>query len=393
MNVLYISSKPAYPIVDGGAFATAAFLKTLLFQEIAVDYLFISTPKHPFKKEHFPKDFFQKLNVAQQEIDTSINIFDAFKYLFNSKSYNVARFYSKKMSELIIGRLREKTYDVIVLDSLFTTCYVEDIKSVSSCPIFVRTHNVEGDIWDGYAKNAKGLKAIYLNKLAKDIRKYEIEILNRVDGILAITHEDLARFDSLGIQPKKKVIPVAIDCKKNKANYKNNEVYHLGAMNWYPNRESVDKLIEIWPQVRNKINEAKLTIAGKETCDFYTSQPKLGIDVIGFVDDPTSFAYEKGILAAPIISGSGIRIKILEAMAAGIPVVSTKIGAQGINDNNSTNLLVAETDEELINSIIELINSKEKREEIGQNAFNYICKNHNIAQISQNLIEFFKSKK
>lgn len=391
MKVLYISSKPAYPVVDGGSHATAAFLDTLLESNFEVDYLFISTPKHRFQKDKFPTHIVEKVNLGQTEIDTSVKILPAIQHLFNKKSYNVSRFYSKEMSQLISKRINEKQFDVVVLDSLFTTCYLEDIKSISSAKILVRTHNVEGDLWLCYANNSSGLKSIYLNKLAKDISHFEKEILSKADGILTITKDDADRFSQLGITTEKHVCPVAIPSRDYSAKYQHNKVYHLGSMDWEPNRESVDKLIEVWPTIRSRNSQAQLAIAGKHADQFYSSDSENGINVIGFVDDPTEFAVSQGILVAPIHSGSGVRIKILEAMSIGIPVISTEIGAMGIDYKSTNCLRVIQTDNELIDATLELINSEEKRTEIGQNALDYIRKNHNIAEISRSLIEFIQS--
>ena len=101
MNALYITSKPIFPTVDGGNVASGSFLKCLITSGINVKHLTISTEKHPFKKDKYPLEIKQRTNPESVFIDTRIRPLTALKHLFVRGSYNINRFHSTKMEELI----------------------------------------------------------------------------------------------------------------------------------------------------------------------------------------------------------------------------------------------------------------------------------------------------
>ena len=391
MKVLYVSSKPAYPKTDGGTFAVASFLETLLAANFQVNYLTIATEKHPFAASNFPKRILENIKIESCFVDTSVRPLNAFFHLFKKGSFNVDRFHSDEMSKKIRTLLTTEECDIVILDSLFSTSYLTTIRSHFNGKILIRTHNVEGDLWSFYAANATGIKSLYLNKLAKDLQKYETSVLQSCDGILSISDADIERFSELGITTISHTLPVGLSNETPRMNYTHNTVYHFGSMNWEPNRESVDQLLSVWDRVLEKVPSAKCVIAGSDSATYYSSDQSKNIEVIGFVEDSVQFSQEMGILVAPILTASGIRIKILEAMNAGIPIITTTIGALGIDHTANNCLIIADTNEILVEKIIELIENNALREEIGTNGRDYLVKNHNIADTSQKLIEFVRA--
>jgi glycosyltransferase involved in cell wall biosynthesis len=162
-------------------------------------------------------------------------------------------------------------------------------------------------------------------------------------------------------------------------------------MEWSPNIEAVLDLTELMPELRKRNPQLELHIAGMKSVEVLFADPKNGVFVHGFVDSVADFIGKYGILAAPIQFASGVRIKFLEAMAMGIPIVTTPAGALGIDHKGKDCLYVAETNEAFVDAIIELSTNPEKRKEIGANAIHYIEKNHNIDAISQKIVETFEA--
>ena len=364
------------------------FMKCLLHQNIEVKHICISTNKHTFSNNAYPSQL--KIEVDNHYINTDITPIKALKELFSKGSYNINRFYCDGLANKISKELVQENYDCIILESLFTTKYIETMRSISDVPIFLRTHNIEHKITSDLAKNASGLKKIYLNKLAKDLKSYEIETLKTVDGILSISKDDTAQIKELAISTSIKTISVSVNCPKVVNKYNSEGIFHLGSMNWEPNLEAVDRLIKLFPQIKNAIPSCKLHIAGSASDAHNLMQQEKGIYYDGFVNDINEYASDKGILVSPIISGSGIRIKILEMMAIGIPVITTELGASGVNYVNGKELIIANSDEELTKASIDLIKNKKKRQELGENGIHYIRKNHNIESISKEILEFIE---
>lgn len=390
MRALYITNKPIYPKVDGGCVAMDNFLKCLLQAKFEVKHLCISTNKHPFNLDAYPTDLQDLLNIEHRHIDTDVTPIRALKGLIEKGSYNINRFHSSEFKSLIEHELKSSKFDCVILESLYTTTYVDAIRSTNNVKIFVRTHNLEHKITSDLTNNASGLKKAYLSKLAKDLKKYEVNILNQVDGILSISEDDTKQMSSLGIKTPIKTIGVAIQIPNETNEYDANRIFHLGSMNWQPNIEAVERLLRVFPKIKQFKSDCELHIAGSSVDGTYKTKPDKHIFFDGFVDDINHFALKNGILITPIISGSGVRIKILEMMAIGIPIITTTLGALGINSTDSNCLLIAESDEEIIENALELIENKGLRKEIGTNAIEYIRKNHNIESISNDIIEFIE---
>ena len=392
MKVLYISNKPIYPKVDGGCVAMDNFLQCLLHRNIKVKHLLIHTNKHPYIPENYPSELSKKIQPQGVFIDTNVSPKSALKHLFKQGSYNVARFYSEEMEQLIAEQLQADDYSAVILESLFVAPYLEIIRKNFDGKVFIRTHNVESDIWEDLAKSTRNFaRASYMRKLAKDLRKYELEILQKFDGILALSSDDVLRFSEMQIKTKCTVIPVTVEPEEESTNtYENANFFHLGVMNWRPNIEAVERLIKLFPSIRKEIPVAELHIAGKYSQQEFQENKQDGVFVHGFVECSKSFSQGTGILVSPILSGSGIRIKILEAMALGIPCITTQRGAQGINHSQSKCIVVVESDAEIVQESIHLARDKKFREEIGKNARDYIRKNHNIESVSSEIVEFIE---
>lgn len=391
MKLLFFTSKPIYPSVDGGCFASEKFLSCLLHANADVQYATLSTNKHPFDLTLFPKELTKRINPIDYYVDTDVRAIDAFKSLFSSKSYNIERFYSSEVEALLVDLIKAEAFDGIVFDSLYTLPYLKEVRSNFKGKLAVRAHNVEHRLWQHYAFEASGLKKWYLKRLARDLKQFELKKLSKVDAILSISNDDTTDFKKMGIQTKIVNVPVSIETKTNDVRTVSHRIYHLGMMNWEPNQQAVNQLIEWMPELRDRIPNLELHIAGSKSEEFIQQDQELGIFVHGFVESVDDFAQNHGILVSPLRAASGVRIKFLEAMALGIPIVTTTLGALGIDHSNSNCLCIADTKEAFFNHIEELSTNASKREEIGLNALNYIDKNHNIDTISQTIVEVFET--
>jgi glycosyltransferase involved in cell wall biosynthesis len=385
MRILYLTNKPIFPIVDGGCKAMHQFLKCLIQCDYTVEHICLSTHKHAFDLENYPKSILDKISTSSFEVDTRIKLLPALKSFFNRKSFVVSRFDNSAFHSTLEVLFSKEEFTHVILESLFTTPYIDAIRKYTDAKIIVRTHNVEHKIWKQLALNTNNpFKKFYFNRLSADLKKYEIEILKKADFIAAITEEDLSAFEELGIKTAKTVIPIAIDLSENHVDYSVSNLFFIGSMNWKPNIEAVDWLVnEILPAVKIVYPKIELHLAGSYMEKQFPTSGIKGIINHGFVSDSHKFMQNNGLLISPIRSGSGVRVKLLEAMALGVPVVTTKIGAVGIQHNNCVYL--AETTAEFVSQIIELIKFQEKRMALGGKARNFIEDNNSVNSISNYL--------
>lgn len=385
MKCLYITSKPIYPIIDGGCFAMDSFLKLLIASDFEVDHIAISTQKHPFDPTAYPSN----IEVESVFIDTAVKPLQALKYLIKKGSYNVERFHSDDVQSTIDRKVKQDQFDFIILDSLYSTTYLRQIRSIFKGKVFLRSHNCEAQIWFDLAENERNIsKSVYYKKLARDLQAYEFEVLKNVDGVLAISSEDLDQFNMLNSNINACVIPVQLSPDPNDEDVAPNRIFHLGNMDWVPNVEAVDRLINI--HQKSKVNQPELTlhIGGRNSEKKYNVDSKEGVVVDGFVESLKTYSKENGILVSPISSSSGVRIKILEMMSYGVPIITTEAGARGIFPEGKEVICIADDDSEIVKAINDLSVDQIRLNKMKKDAIQYITDHHDISKISNTLKQF-----
>lgn len=394
MKILLITHKPIFPLIDGGCIAMKEFMQNLLHLDFEIQNISISTSKHPFDLNEYPEEIQKSIQPESVFLNTKVNPLKAIQALIKGDSYNVSRFYSSDFEKLIIEKINNSTFDFILLESAFLLPYLPAIRKNFSGKVLVRTHNVEYKIWERMASFEKNfLKKKYLQKLAKDLKSYEIQHLKKVDGLICISDLDKRTFQAHGIYIPMVTIPVSMkvnDAFKFDGNSK--DIFFLGAMNWQPNVEAVESLLkDIFPKIRTKFPQTKLHLAGSYMSSKLTNLKQENVVVHGRIKDVNQFMSAHGILVVPLKSGSGIRIKILEAMSVATPVIATSVGFEGIAVLNRIEGIVANSTQEFYDAICDLIESPELAQAIGQKGQNKILLKYSQEQVSNKLYEFLKS--
>ena len=396
MRVLQICHKPPLPSIDGGCIAINNISRGLIKELKSIKVLTINTLKHPFDLKHYDQNYLEKSKIESTFVDTKLNIVDAFSNLVTYDSYNISRFFSPDFNELIIKTLKSESFDIILLESLFTTPYIETLKTYSSAKIILRSHNLEYIIWKRLSKESTNpAKKIYLKLLSSQLKQYELDIFNKIDGIATISEEDKRKYNELNCPVKIETIPFGIETQKYKVSRNENKAlkfFHIGAMDWKPNLEAVSWLLnEIWPRIQKQIPNAELHLAGKNMPDWLFKNSKHNIFNHKEVKDSSKFIIENDIMIVPLLSAGGIRVKIIEGMAYGKAIISTQIGAEGINYKSGENIIIA-NDPEDFSEKVKRISSKELDYiKIGQKAREHVTNNYDQQIISKKLISFFES--
>ncbi len=402
MKILQICPKVPFSPKDGGSLAMNILTEGLISQGNIVHVLAISTPQYFIKEETIEVDYRNKTNYQSVYIDTSVKAFPAFLNLFSSKSYNVIRFYSKEFEEALIQRLSSEQYDVIQLESIFVTPYLATIRKHSTAKVILRSHNVEFMIWERLTKNTEsGFKRMYLNFLFKRLKKYELGLLNKYDAIATITELDAMIYKKEGCVLPMITIPFGIDVEKYKIDNSKIEkfsLFHLGAMDWRPNIDGITWFLKnSWMKIVAKHPSAKLYLAGRNMPDeLYKlnvsgSESLSNVTIEGEITNAHRFINSKSIMIVPLQSGGGMRVKIIEGMALSKAIVSTTIGAEGIDCESKKNILIADSEQEFIDAIDKCLSDSEFSEMIGKNARRLVETKYDNQLISNKLSDFYKS--
>ncbi len=396
MKVLQLCHKPPYPPIDGGCIAINNISMGLIQEGVDLKLLTISTHKHPFNPGKIPKEWMKSTKAQGVFVDTKLNIVDAFSSLVTNDSYNISRFFSADFDILIANILAEEEFDVIHLESLFMTPYIHTIKRLSNAKIILRSHNLEYMIWQRMATaSTQKMKKMYLQHLARQLKEYELDKITQVDGIASISPRDAIHYADLGCNVPIVTIPFGLNLEEYIPSERPSSsigLFHLGAMDWMPNIEGVDWFFKkIWGNILKSFPEIQFYLAGKSSDAYRAPKKPKNIHYLGEVPDAKEFINNHDVMIVPLLSGGGIRIKIIEGMALGKTIISTSIGAEGIVYQDGVNILIADTPEEMLKAITTLIEDPNLIKTIGEAARKNVERNYDNNVLSKKLISFYNS--
>jgi polysaccharide biosynthesis protein PslH len=394
MKILQLCHKPPFPPVDGGAIAMNNITQGLLKMGHEVKVITVSTQKHQLNIGELPEEYKKKTNIEGVYIDTAVKRKDAFFNLFSKRSYNIERFICDKLSAKIQFALKTNSFDLVIIEGLFVAPYLKVIRKSFKGKVVLRTHNIEYRIWERMSENASNpIKKNYLRLLANRLKEFEIKSFNRVDGICAMTQIDSKEISKLSPGVALGTFPSGYQKEEGDGEFsevvEEKALFHIASMDWQPNQEAVDWFLsEVWPVVISKNKQAKIYLAGREMPDRYKKLNMDGVHVVGEVAVAKEFYASKKIMIVPLLSGSGMRVKIIEGMAMGKTIVSTSVGAEGIHVTHGENILIADTAELFANEILKTLEDDDFCDELSKNAQELIANEYNNDVVCAKLIQF-----
>lgn len=392
MKFLQICSKPPIPLVDGGAIAMHALTESLLINGHQVKVVCIFTDKHDFMPEKMPASYIKETDIEGVYVDTKLNALDVFSNFITRDPYNLNRFFSVDMDIRLTRILQREKFDFIILESLFTTPYLSTLRRNSSAKIILRSHNIEHHIWNKLANGERNiLKKIYLKYLSRKLQNAEISAWRSVDATACISETDTVVTQAFCKSKPVFLLPLATQPKDPIQYELENSCYHIGSMDWLPNIEAMDWFIEdIWPKIHNALPQYHYHFAGRSMPNRFTNYNSLNIHCHGEVESSEDFMRSHGIMIVPLRSGSGIRVKILQAFAMGIPVIATELAVRGLSVQNQEHYIQANSSSEWIAALNQL-SSLSERKRIGTNAIQFISNEYNAKKIGNNFVTTLKA--
>ena len=360
----------------------------------SVKVLCIRTPKHPMDPEDLPRPYVNATRIESSFVDTSLNAVDAFTDLITADNYNISRFFSPDMDILLIRTLSAEEFDVVLLESLFMTPYIATVRRYSKAPIILRSHNLEHVIQERIASGERNfIKRPYRRFLAKQLKEYELAVLDRVDGVAAISPSDAEHFAAHGKSTRIATIPFGVSPEEYDVAPPSERppvFFHLGSMDWLPNVEGIRWLLDqVWPKVIERHPKARLHLAGNQMPKDLLAMDLSGVQVKGRVKNANEYMAQRQVMVVPLFSGGGMRVKIIEGMAMGKCVISTPVGAEGIHVTDGKDILLARNATEFADRMDRVLDNPELAVRIGSNARKLIGSRYSDKRIVNDLVAFF----
>ena len=354
MHILQVCPRVPFPLTTGGAIAMYDVAAGLVQAGHRVTMLAINTPKH-YQPANALDHLGPNFRLVAVDVDTAITPVKALKNLLLSQQpYIVERFISPAVGERILKILRNEQIDIVQMEGTFVAWCAESlgrsyVAEQPMPPIVLRAHNLEHTIWKMLAGRERNpLKRLYLRDMAARLEQFERRHLPQFDAVAAITDEDAQRLRALGCPEPVVFIPAGADLSRFQPEPairpKPRTLFMIGSLNWLPNLEGLHWLLrEVWPTIHAEMPDVELHVAGSGTPEELLQPRSDGVVIHGFVDSAPAFMQQYELMLVPLLSGGGMRIKIIEGMALGKAILSTTLGAEGIAVRDGDDILLRDS--------------------------------------------------
>lgn len=368
MEVLFLTPEPPYPLHGGGAFRIASLLH--YFARFAqVDLLLISDSGRP---AGIPAGLVRSQYVIPLPRHSRAT---AARYLRNARRaiQGVPPLIDRVAG--LDGAIRQaiggRRYDLGVVEHFWCAPYVDLLKTCCRETV-LDMHNVESVLHQRCAAVSRGAVAAGHRRFGAASRKLERALLPRYGAVLAASEEDARTVRAIAPSTTVKVYPNAIPWVEMPHSAEKPRVVFSGNFEYHPNIDGVAFLVrEIWPRIREKARQAgsdvRLRLVGRGDSFMRHLLPggDTGIEVTGPVEDARAEIAQAQVVVVPVRTGSGTRIKILEAWAAGKAVVSTPLGAEGLGSQDGRNIVLEADAERFADRVVSLLSDTAARQRLG----------------------------
>ncbi len=397
MKILQICNKVPYPPRDGGAIAMLSLSRSLAAEGHEVVILAMNTEKHHSSPDQIPAGLTSHIRFLYVNTDTRIRLVPLlFNLLFSNLPYNAIRFDLPLFRERLIEILINESFDIVQLEGLYLKPYMEVIRHYHHGKIVYRAHNIESDIWLHLAIQTKNpFKRFYFNILAHRIYRYEKDFMNQYDVLLPITDTDANTFRELGNSKPAEIIPSGIpdeDLREESTEPDPYSLFYIGALDWIPNQEGLIWFIDkVWRNIKKQQPRFTFHVAGRNA-PVWIEEKCINNNIVfhGEVTDSLRFIDEHGIMIVPLFAGSGLRVKIIEAMARSKVIITTTLGAHGIKIEHGKHVLISDEATEMSNLIIQLPSNLELIYTLKKNSYLFIRDHFTDRNIVKKLLSVYQ---
>lgn len=328
----------------------------------------------------------------------------AVKSALLGKSYIVTRDFRREMLERFRQAVQKFQPDVVHVDHLQMAQFVD---FDSSYLTVLDQHNVEHIIVKRISETStNALLRAYARLEWPKLKKFERDACRRSNLVLAVSDQDAKELRNLMLPgahrqenatvPPVETVPIGVDFDSIplvERDPNSKDILFLGTMYWPPNIDCVLYFYrEILPMIKQKLPECTFTIAGQKpprAVQDLARDP--AVRVTGYVKDPRDVAAKCGVFVVPLRSGSGVRVKILDALAMGLPVVSTSIGAEGLAVKNGEHLLIADDAESFAEAVTTILNNKEVAQNLGLRGRELVRQEYSWQVVEKRLLDVYES--
>lgn len=296
---------------------------------------------------------------------------DYLRRLHSPAPYAVSRFACRRVQQAIGGLLEQRQFNIAVCD--FLDAAVNFPRNLRT-PVVLFQHNVESEIWRRHARiEVNPIKKLVYEMEFRKMLRYESATVRRFVRVIAVSEHD-RQLMGKWIEPARvSVVPTGVDLRQYRAASSKKDcqplVLFVGAMDWEPNSDAVQFFCsEIWPLVLEKVPQARFRIVGRNPGARVLKLASTSVHVTGHVPSVLEHLQQAAVVVVPLRIGGGTRLKIYEAMAMGKAVVSTSVGAEGLDVHPGKDILLEDRPHDFAQRTAMLLTDREVRDRFGKAA-------------------------
>lgn len=375
MRILWLKTELLHPVDKGGRIRTYHMLKELK-RHHHITYLALNDGTAAVDARERATEYCHQLisipHHSRAKFTPGFYV-DLTRNLLTRLPYFIMKYESAEMRRQISEHAARGEVDVIVCDFLMPSV---NLPHVLPCATVLFQHNVEAMIWKRHFEIQKNpLKKVYLHEQWRKAFAFEREMCRRFDQVAAVSQEDCETMRrEYGIWEVSDV-PTGVDTDYfHWSGAEERELYNLvftGSMDWLPNDDAMKFFIrEVLPLIKRRVPEVTLTVVGRKPYSHLLEMTKRdpSVTITGRVEDVRPYMAGASAYIVPIRIGGGTRLKIYEAMAMGMPVISTTVGAEGLPVGNERELLLADTPREFAEAVVRVLTNQTLARELGKRA-------------------------
>jgi glycosyltransferase involved in cell wall biosynthesis len=373
VKILWVKANKILPVHSGGDLRSFNILRQLAVRDEVIFFSYYDEGADPDYEKNLQEQLPGAVcvNTGRRQASRLARGMDYLLRLPQSAPYAVSRFGSGKVQQRLKRCLTEQRPDVVVCDFLDAAVNFPEQVTI---PAVLFQHNVESEIWRRHATNGSGpaRKLIYGLEFSKMLR-YEQKMVQRFDHVIAVSEHDKKLMKAWVDPARITVVPTGVDtgqfCPGPQPEQEKPLVVFVGAMDWEPNIDAAKYFCaEIWPLVLAKVPDAKFRIVGRNPDRRVQALAGNTVEVTGRVLSVVEHLRAAAVVVVPLRVGGGTRLKIYEAMAVGKAVVSTSVGAEGLDVHHGRDMILADSPVEFAESVITLLRDPDLRSRQGRAA-------------------------
>lgn len=381
MNILVISHRIPYPANKGEKIRTFNQIKHLAEQNHTVS---IISPIEEDIEAEFAGQLSEFDNITVVTKKLTVKPLRLLKGMIQQKALSVANFYTKSLQALIDEHINAEVYDAIICTSSAMAEYIYQSKVFETLKLkpmlLMDFMDLDSDKWQQYAsKSSFPMKWVYQRE-AKTLSAYEYAIQKKFDACFFIADAEVNLFKQQNNQIENVfTLGNGLNTKefypaKSSPDNASPVFIFTGVMDYKPNVDAVVWFVEnVWSGILERYSEARFIIAGMNPNKQVLELKKfVGIEVTGYVDDILPYYHQADYFVAPFRLARGVQNKVLQAFACGLPVISTPMGAEGIDCQHNKDILIVEQPNEFVDCLNMLECNDDLKNALKKNALSLI---------------------